>query len=506
MANLSPAEKAMNDNIYDVMLLNEFIICNGTIPKNLKSRFLKKCIDEMRHSIDTPLVSYTELFRVIRLFDYLYLNSAYVQNLPPGNLLHFSSSLLDVFAGFRGTPKAIPSVLKNVPDFMKLVGESVYNAPTIYDFLVTYFNIFDIQSTESFNECLGFALEWSITSDGLPSASCLAIINFVTKQDLSEYITDENSYDITQKFLHNIDPEECVIKNHTDTKLSLRDSNINNYAGNLRTNENPIGKGSYGTVFTVEGHDDIVLKIYGEQYECIKEFTSVVNLKHSCINSVSSLVPNTFDRLIFPRAVTDLHQYVNNRKSMPKILIQSYIAQLVTGLHYCHSNKIAHLDLKPKNIVLYTNGRLQIIDFGAASNFNPYLTHPNLCVTTYIYAPPEILFTDPGYHKIMKEKFQPRPDIEATISYPAVDMWSLGIIFLFLLTLGSAEIFDSDDIRISIKNILETPLDVLAPGMSIDERNFLDGLLQLKPENRLTSLQAMNHPYIASFIATYLSQ
>ncbi len=41
--------------------------------------------------------------------------------------------------------------------------------------------------------------------------------------------------------------------------------------------------------------------------------------------------------------------------------------QIMTGLNYCHSLKIAHRDLKPENFLLMTkehNSPIKIIDFG----------------------------------------------------------------------------------------------------------------------------------------------
>lgn len=43
---------------------------------------------------------------------------------------------------------------------------------------------------------------------------------------------------------------------------------------------------------------------------------------------------------------------------------KKYIEQICMGLKYCHSNGILHLDLKPKNILVLTDQRCKICDFG----------------------------------------------------------------------------------------------------------------------------------------------
>eukprot|EP00330_Aristerostoma_sp_ATCC50986_P004474 CAMPEP_0114587554 /NCGR_PEP_ID=MMETSP0125-20121206/10487_1 /TAXON_ID=485358 ORGANISM="Aristerostoma sp., Strain ATCC 50986" /NCGR_SAMPLE_ID=MMETSP0125 /ASSEMBLY_ACC=CAM_ASM_000245 /LENGTH=249 /DNA_ID=CAMNT_0001783527 /DNA_START=72 /DNA_END=821 /DNA_ORIENTATION=- len=47
-------------------------------------------------------------------------------------------------------------------------------------------------------------------------------------------------------------------------------------------------------------------------------------------------------------------------------LIRTYFHQLIEGLEYLHQNKIAHLDLKPANLMLDENYKLKITDFDAS--------------------------------------------------------------------------------------------------------------------------------------------
>uniref|UniRef100_A0A0K0F4G8 Maternal embryonic leucine zipper kinase (inferred by orthology to a human protein) n=1 Tax=Strongyloides venezuelensis TaxID=75913 RepID=A0A0K0F4G8_STRVS len=44
-------------------------------------------------------------------------------------------------------------------------------------------------------------------------------------------------------------------------------------------------------------------------------------------------------------------------------------SQFILGLHYLHTHNIAHLDLKPENIIVSKTGHVKIIDFGMALEF-----------------------------------------------------------------------------------------------------------------------------------------
>jgi serine/threonine-protein kinase len=43
-----------------------------------------------------------------------------------------------------------------------------------------------------------------------------------------------------------------------------------------------------------------------------------------------------------------------------------YVEQLLDAVAYAHQNRIIHCDIKPDNVILMSNGRLQLMDFGIA--------------------------------------------------------------------------------------------------------------------------------------------
>ena len=100
------------------------------------------------------------------------------------------------------------------------------------------------------------------------------------------------------------------------------------------------------------------------------------------------------------------------RKVRPKPdAIMRYIQDLSSAVYYCHSQKIAHLDIKPSNILIDQYGRLRLADFGISGRFPD-----NVCTSyigTYEFMAPEIRLNQP---------FDPFK----------ADVWSLGVTIYYI--------------------------------------------------------------------------
>lgn len=63
----------------------------------------------------------------------------------------------------------------------------------------------------------------------------------------------------------------------------------------------------------------------------------------------------------------ELFDFVALGGRMPITICRFYFTQMISALHYMHSNGICHRDLKPENILIDENANLRIADFGFAA-------------------------------------------------------------------------------------------------------------------------------------------
>ena len=94
-------------------------------------------------------------------------------------------------------------------------------------------------------------------------------------------------------------------------------------------------------------------------------------------------------------------------------LVRRWMRWLMDALAYIHSRDIAHLDVKPDNILLQTSGFLVLADFGLARNVKE--RPARRCIGTASYSPPELLAN--------------HPDSVTT----SADIWGAGLCLLSIL-------------------------------------------------------------------------
>uniref|UniRef100_A0AC35U419 Mitogen-activated protein kinase n=1 Tax=Rhabditophanes sp. KR3021 TaxID=114890 RepID=A0AC35U419_9BILA len=185
--------------------------------------------------------------------------------------------------------------------------------------------------------------------------------------------------------------------------------------------------------------------------------------------------------------------------------IQFLVYQILRALKYIHSAGIIHRDLKPSNIAVNEDCELRILDFGLARHAEMEMTG---YVATRWYRAPEIMLNWMHYSQ-------------------TVDMWSVGCIMAELLT-GKTLFPGTDHIDQlqRIMYIVGAPTDEFLDKISSEEaksyiRNmkrmerkdfkqlfpdakpqaidFLEKVLNLDPDYRLTAEQALAHDYFSDY-------
>ncbi|OZC32280.1 serine/threonine-protein kinase [Gordonia polyisoprenivorans] len=91
---------------------------------------------------------------------------------------------------------------------------------------------------------------------------------------------------------------------------------------------------------------------------------------------------------------TDLSEVLRTHGPMPAPEVARIVAAVADALDYAGSRGLVHRDVKPANILIETNGRLQLTDFGIAhtrTDTNTRLTATGTTIGTLDYASPEQL-------------------------------------------------------------------------------------------------------------------
>ncbi|XP_058794572.1 uncharacterized protein LOC131666174 isoform X2 [Phymastichus coffea] len=156
-----------------------------------------------------------------------------------------------------------------------------------------------------------------------------------------------------------------------------------------------------------------------------------------------------------------------------------FVRQLVEGLAYLHERNIAHLDIKPQNLVMmgsFPDCNVKLCDF-EISRVVLEGTEVREILGTPDYVAPEILHYEP-----------------ITL---AADMWSLGVTTYVLLTGFSP--FGGETDQETFKNIILGQADFpeeLFEDISAAAKDFVARLLVLDPSARMTAKQCLRHEWL----------
>ena len=188
-----------------------------------------------------------------------------------------------------------------------------------------------------------------------------------------------------------------------------------------------IGEGTYGIVYKAEDIQKkriVALKKIrlkpeeeGIPSTAIREISLLKECKNkNIIHLIDVIHTKSKLTLIFEYCETDLKRIMDEKREekLPLKTIKEYFYQIIKGLNYLHKKKIIHRDLKPQNLLINSENKIKICDFGLARGYGvPVKTYTNEVVTLW-YRPPDILLGNKIY------------DISC-------DIWSAGCIFAEML-------------------------------------------------------------------------
>ena len=187
--------------------------------------------------------------------------------------------------------------------------------------------------------------------------------------------------------------------------------------------------------------------------------------------------------------------------------IQSYTAQLLSGIAHCHFLGVMHRDLKPQNILMSSDGVLKIADFGLSRCFTPHAKPLTIEVITRWYRAPEIM-------------------LGSNVYTCAVDLWSVGCIVAEMANKRAFLPGDSEiDQLFKIFRVMGTPspnnwpqlsslpywkttfpewqpasLKRLVPSLGAAGTDLLERLFVYNPVDRISARDALDHAFVAPVV------
>ncbi|EFJ33693.1 hypothetical protein SELMODRAFT_230534 [Selaginella moellendorffii] len=174
----------------------------------------------------------------------------------------------------------------------------------------------------------------------------------------------------------------------------------------------------------------------------------------------------------FAQASGELFEILEDDKCLPEAQVQAIAKQLVRALHYLHSHRIIHRDMKPQNILIGAGGIVKLCDFGFARAMSCNTMVLRSIKGTPLYMAPELVREQPYNH--------------------TADLWSLGVI-LYELYVGQPP-FYTNSVYTLIRHIVKDPVKY-PDTISSNFKSFLKGLLNKVSESRLTWPALLDHPF-----------
>lgn len=96
----------------------------------------------------------------------------------------------------------------------------------------------------------------------------------------------------------------------------------------------------------------------------------------------------------------ELFEILEDDQSLPEATVQSIAKQLVRALHYLHTNRVIHRDMKPQNILIGANGIVKLCDFGFARAMSSNTMVLTSIKGTPLYMAPELVQEQPYNHTV----------------------------------------------------------------------------------------------------------
>ncbi|XP_046912823.2 serine/threonine-protein kinase ULK3-like [Dermatophagoides farinae] len=265
-----------------------------------------------------------------------------------------------------------------------------------------------------------------------------------------------------------------------------------------------IGKGSYGHVFRAEkkiSHEVVAIKCVplkslskNSRDNIINEISILKKLKHEFIVQMLDFQwDKAFVYMIFEFCPSgELASIIRLKRNFPEEIVQHFLQQLASAMKYLRDNDVAHLDLKPQNILITG---IQFVTLLNGLNSFKVWRQVILKIADFGFA--QYLSNDESVNSLRGSPLYMAPEIFKKHEYDArVDLWSIGII-LYECLFGRTPLHGMTTAEIT-HAYQRNQVHIEFPKNRLSQLcyDLLGGLLKIDPKMRISFSNFFTHPFI----------
>ncbi|XP_052026007.1 sperm motility kinase 2A-like [Apodemus sylvaticus] len=205
------------------------------------------------------------------------------------------------------------------------------------------------------------------------------------------------------------------------------------------------------------------------------EVESMMTLNHPNIISLFQVI-KTEKRIYLIMELCEgksLYHHILEAGHLQEDEARAIFTQILHAMNYCHDQGIVHRDLKPDNIMIDSNGKIKVIDFGLSAQVKPGQRLSYHCGTFPFAAPELLLGRLYDGHKL--------------------DVWTLGIV-LYLMITGRIP-FDASNLLHFRRQVVSGKYPVPS-RLSRELQHLVRLLLTPDPKQRPTIGEVLKHPWV----------
>lgn len=185
------------------------------------------------------------------------------------------------------------------------------------------------------------------------------------------------------------------------------------------------------------------------------------------------------ERCIAPTAAAQLIRAAGGPRATWGQLVTALLIPIADALAHAHARGVVHRDVKPSNLIIATDGRVMLLDFGLASlRDDVAMTRTGTVIGSVPYMAPE--------------------QIEGRAADARSDVFSLGAVLHELLVLRPA--FDPSSVESGMRSILTadpTDVDKIDPALHRDLAAVVARCLEKDPARRYPTAAALRDDLVA---------